>query len=95
MMMTAAISTAKHGDPPRRGQFAHLAPVRREHHQRDDGEGQLQTQHDLTEDEQPCRAASRRTRSCTIAAGTIAILRVIKRRAQGGKLMSRKPSITI
>ena len=31
----------------------------------------------------------------TTAAGTIAIARVISRRAQGGRRMSRKPSITI
>ena len=74
--------------------LAHLGPVGGEHDQRDDGEGQLQAEHDLAEDEQLGRAR------CALeegdaAAGMIATPRVTRRRAHAGMRKLIKPSITV
>ena len=51
-MMIAAISDRQRRDPARRNQFAHLAAVGGEHHQRHDRERQLQAQDHLAQDQE-------------------------------------------
>ena len=63
-------------------------------HQGHHGEGQLQAQDHLTQDQELRRADSPYA-MVTPAAGTIAMPRVTRRRSQGGSLKLMKPSMTI
>src|SRR5262249_6390370 len=62
-------------------------------HERDNRERQLQTENDLAEDQQLARFRLTMS-SVTPAAGMMAMARVIRRRSQPGRRISRKPSIT-
>ena len=64
-------------------------------HQRHHGEGQLQAEDHLAEDQQLVDALRRPTARITTTAGTMASSRVISRRSQGRMRNRRKPSIVI
>ena len=94
MMIAARCSAASAVTQRGADQFAHLAPVGGEHHQRHDRERQCRPSITWLRIRSFAVPASP-YQMVTIAAGTMAIARVISRRAQAGRRMSRKPSITI
>src|SRR5262249_28672235 len=87
--------------PARRNESSHLALVGGEHDQRYDGKGKLQRQDHLRQNEKLRRALGaipnrpHRNRHYADGEGEPPPARVNSRLSQGGRRMSRKPSITI